>query len=157
MDFLKKITEFLMKYRYAVLVLVVGLILMLLPSSSGDSEEPAQQQSEMQETVDIAAQLEQILSKIQGVGDVKVMLTVGTGEITVYQYDESTDNRDTVIVTDADRAESGLVQQVIPATYLGAIVVCDGADSAAVRLSVIEAVSKVTGLSTDRITVLKMK
>lgn len=34
--------------------------------------------------------------------------------------------------------------------------VCQGADNAAVRLAIVEAVSKVTGLGANRISVLKM-
>jgi len=49
------------------------------------------------------------------------------------------------------------VQQVNPPTYLGAVIVCQGADSASVRLAIVSAVGSVTGLSTDKITVLKMK
>ena len=55
------------------------------------------------------------------------------------------------------RKQTGLVQQVNPPTYLGAVIVCQGADSASVRLAIVEAVGSVTGLSTDKITVLKMK
>ena len=39
--------------------------------------------------------------------------------------------------------------------YLGAVVVCDGADSPQVQLAVTQAVAQFTGLSTDRISVLK--
>ena len=62
-----------------------------------------------------------------------------------------------MIVSDSARAESGLVQQILPPTYQGAVILCQGADSAAVRLALIEAVSNATGLSSDRISVLKMK
>lgn len=154
MDTLKRITEKILKHKYAVLVLVLGLVLMLLPTSKKETETPAQEESTVAQEQDISLQLTEILGQIEGVGQVRVMLTVAAGESTVYRYDE---DGDTVIITDADRAESGLVEQVIPASYLGAIIVCQGADSAAVRLNVIEAVSKVTGLSTDRISVLKMK
>jgi len=41
--------------------------------------------------------------------------------------------------------------------YRGAVVVCQGGDNASVRLAVVEAVSNATGLTSDRITVLKMK
>jgi len=37
------------------------------------------------------------------------------------------------------------------------VVVCEGADSAAVRLRVTEAAAAYTGFGSDRITVLKMK
>ncbi len=38
----------------------------------------------------------------------------------------------------------------------GAAIVCDGADSAQVRLAIVQAVSAYTGLGSDRITVLAM-
>jgi stage III sporulation protein AG len=49
------------------------------------------------------------------------------------------------------------VRQVIPPKYQGAIIVCQGAEKATVRLQVVEAVVNVTGLTADKITVLKMK
>ena len=92
------------------------------------------------------------------------MLTVAAGEKIVYQTDEDisggenvTTRIETVIVTGTDRAQTGLIQQVNPPTYLGAIVVCQGADRPAIRLAIVEAVSKVTGLGSDKISVLKMK
>ena len=39
--------------------------------------------------------------------------------------------------------------------YAGAVVVCEGADSAAVRLELTQAVSALTGLPSDRITIVK--
>ena len=161
----RKVTGFLGKYRYVLLVLLIGLAFMLIPSrTAGDEEEPLQVQAETQARTDITEELTEILCQIEGAGRVKVMLTAATGETTVYQQDEditSGENgsirRETVIITDSDRGQSGLVQQVNPPEYLGAIIVCEGADRAAVRLSIIEAVSKVTGLGTDRISVLKMK
>lgn len=160
-----KAGEFIRKYRYVMIILVAGLILMLLPSHKEQSNAPQTQTEVTQESEpDITEQLTKILSQIAGAGKVQVMLTVSTGQTTVYQYDEDVTNgengsihRDTVIVTDSGRGQSGLIERVDPPKYQGAIVVCDGADSAVVRLSIIEAVSKVTGLSTDRISVLKMK
>ena len=62
-----------------------------------------------------------------------------------------------MIIVDADRKESGLIKQVNPQKYLGAIVVCQGADSPSVRLAITQAVSRIIGLSADKICVLKMK
>lgn len=153
MEILKKITAWLVKYKYAALILVLGLMLMLLPTGSKATQEQLQP-TETEPQADICQQLTEILQQVEGVGQVKVMVTVAVGETTVYRYDE---DGDTVILTDADRAESGLIEQVVSPVYQGAVIVCQGADSASVRLNVIEAVSKVTGLSTDRISVLKMK
>ena len=41
--------------------------------------------------------------------------------------------------------------------YLGAVVVCEGAASPQVRLDVLQAVAQFTGLSTDKISVLKLR
>jgi len=156
----EKSTQWLGKYRYVLLVLLVGLVLMLLPTHK-ETTETAPTVSPPSQKRDIREELVSILGQIEGVGDVRVMLTVAAGEKTLYQTDadisENASRIETVIVTDANRAEVGLIQQIDPPTYLGAIVVCKGAGNAAVRLAVVEAVSRVTGLGADRISVLKMK
>ena len=105
--------------------------------------------------------LEEILGKIDGVGRVSVMLTQSAGEITIYQQnsDQSLDTlrEDTVIITGENREDQGLVRQVIPPKFQGAVIVCQGGDRAVVQLAVVEAVCALTGLSSDKITVLKMK
>ena len=106
-----------------------------------------------------------ILSQIQGAGKVSVMLTESAGEETVYQTDQnvsvsdsnSSTQKDTVTVTDDKRSENGLIIQVIPPKYQGALIVCQGADSASVRLAISQAVASLTGLGADRITIVKMK
>lgn len=152
------------KYRYALLVLGLGLVLMLWPGSQGTqrsvstSEEPVP-------AAGMQAELETILSQIQGVGKVQLLLTQQKGPETLYQQDEDMDSdsdssssrRDTVILTDQTRAETGLVRQVNPPVYLGAVVVCQGGDQPQVRLAVVEAVCAATGLTADKVTVLKMK
>ncbi len=155
MDILKKITDFVGKNRYAVIVLAIGLILMLLPFGTGKEE--IEKSEPVQEQVRVDQLLEQVLSTIDGVGKVKVMLTVETGESIIYQTDTGATSVNTVIIADKDRAEVGLIKQIDPPKYRGAIIVCQGAESAAIRLSIVEAVSKVTGLGADRISVLKMK
>jgi len=42
-------------------------------------------------------------------------------------------------------------------SYSGAVILCQGADNAAVRLQIVEAVSAFTGLGSNRIIVQKMK
>lgn len=160
---MQKLPELLSRYKYVLLIAAIGIVFMLLPAES-----PREQAPSAEDTVQSLSQqeqLEQILSKIDGVGSVRVLLTVAQGEKTLYEYDEDsadgTDSmqlrRETVLITDSDRSQTGLVRQVIPPVYQGAVVVCKGADSAAVRLAVVQAVSAATGLSADRISVLKMK
>lgn len=162
-NIIKKGAELLRKYRFALLILAVGAVLMLWPAGkAGADAQSVQTQESLQES--ITQELTQILGQIKGVGKVKVMLSIATGQETIYQYDEEfhsgengSGRKQTVTVTDKDRNELGLIRQVIPAQYLGAVVVCEGAEQASVRLAVVEAVSRVTGLGADRISVQRMK
>ena len=158
--------ELAAKYKYAILVLLDGLVLLLIPGKSTQIKKadiPIETVKSQQMFTQEA--LEEILQTVQGAGRVKVLLSMATGEETVYQADsESTSGGDdsdssikTVIITDAQRNESGLIRQVNPAVFQGAIVVCQGADNPTVRLTITQAVSKITGLGADAICVLKMQ
>ena len=61
------------------------------------------------------------------------------------------------IIGAADGPTSIVVAQALNSKYLGAIILCQGADHADVKLQITQAVSRATGLGTDRISVLKMK
>ncbi len=154
-QFLKLVKQ----YKYIVLILAAGLVLMLLP------ERPKQENGSVQtmvtESLTMEEKLEQILTHIQGVGKVRVLLTVAQGEQKIYVYDEdrseSDVTRDAVVITDSSRAQTGLISQTLPPTYLGAVIVCQGGENPGVRLAVVEAVCDATGLTADKISVLKMK
>ena len=156
----EKLNDFLQRYKYVGIVVLAGLILMSLPQKNTLDPVP-NSQSQEDNSSDLASELEDILSVIEGVGKVKVMLTISEGEQVEYVRDEDRNDamdtfslrRETVIISGSDRAETGLIQQVIPPVYLGAIIVCEGGDDPSVRLNVVNA----TGLGSDRITVLKMK
>ncbi len=160
----EKVVTVLKKYKYVLLVIIIGILLMTIPFSTktDDQQLPQKVQTEAPGMED---RLIKILSQIQGAGKVSVMLTESAGEETIYQTDQnisvsdsnSTTQKDTVTITDDKRSENGLIIQVIPPKYQGAVVVCQGADNATVRLAISEAVSSLTGLGTDRITIVKMK
>ena len=157
MDLVKQGLQWVKKYRYAVLVILVGIVLMALPSLDVGEKDDRQTKTEYTLQQDPAAELESILCQIRGVGKVKVLLRLEEGERIIYQYDEQGDRKQTVIVTGQDRVEQGLICEVVPARYGGAVIVCQGGGDPAVQLQIIDAVSKLTGLRSDRISVLKMK
>lgn len=159
----QRITALIRTYKYPILVALLGLLLMLLPSKSGEQQlvqasEPVPEQS-------LEQRLEQILSRIAGAGEVRVLLTEEAGRQTLYQTDSTSESDasgsrrsdDTVLVEDASRQEQGLIRQTLEPEYRGALVLCQGADQPSVRLAVVEAVKCVTGLGADQISVLKMQ
>lgn len=163
----EKAKAFLDKYKYVLLILLLGIVLMAIPEKSEsesvavpDSTYPEETQPE-----DFAAALEEILGQIQGAGEVRVLLSEETGAKTVYQTDTDSQTNDqsssvrveTVIVSQGSGVQGALVVQVNPGTYRGAVVLCQGADDPAIKLQILDAVSKATGLGTHQISVLKLK
>lgn len=99
-----KAMDLLDKFKYPLLIFVLGVILMLLPTGSAKSEEAEGNE-----------RIQQMLSSVEGVGEAQVIIS---------------DN--------------------------GVVVVCRGAENAAVRLDIIRAISAYTGFGSDRITILKL-
>ena len=102
----KEILKKLGRYKYPLLMLVLGLLLFLIPGKTAQETEAG----------DADQLLQQILACTEGVGDVRVLTSAS-----------------------------------------GAVIVCQGAEDAKARLDIIRAVYSYTGLSSDKITVLKMR
>ena len=98
------------KFKYPLIVLVVGVLLMLLPTGKTHSPSASKNAS------DEEARMEYVLSSVSGAGEVRSLLS-----------------------------ESG------------AVIVCSGADDARVRLEITNAVCAYTGLTSDRVTILKIQ
>lgn len=160
-----KLGNILWKYRYAALILIIGMIILLIPGKKISSEIQTEEIDYSSKDIIHENSLEEVLQTIQGAGNVKIFLSIASGEEILFQNNTdlsgSGENRreqvETVLVTDSQRTQNGLIRQINPPKYLGAIVVCEGADNPAVKLAITQAVSKVTGLGTDHICVLKMK
>lgn len=163
--FIKKIPRLAGKYKYAILILLVGIVLMALPKSGTQKKQSEPEIKIEQAQVSVEQQLADILSNVKGAGRVKVMLTVKEGEEILYQTDTDSSqgdstlsvSSDTVILSDKNRTQSGLVRKVNGPKYQGAIILCAGANDPSVRLAIIDAVSKITGLGADKISVLELK
>lgn len=153
------------KYKYAVLVIILGIGLMLIPTTSKKKNTDIINNVHPESLDSVQQELQEILSQVQGVGQVRVYLKEAGGSETVYETNQtsslsetSTDvNKEIIIVTDADRNENGLIKQIIAPTYQGAIVICQGANDPKIKLAITDAVSKVTGLGADKIAVMIMK
>ena len=155
------------RYKYAALVALIGAGLLLWPGGERNSGGGLPIGQEKAEPPELQAQLEDILSTVSGVGQVRVLLTVESdGERQLAQDmeleysgptaspEDYSRRSETVLVKGGSGAEPVTVRQTYP-TYRGALVVCQGGGSAEVRPAVTGAVAALTGLPTDRVTVAK--
>ena len=182
-ELLNKLTTKLKKYKIPLLILLFGLLLTVLPGrfqkkTSEDSiESPAVSNQTKADALSSAEQyrlqmqrsLAAALSRISGAGRVEVLLTLKSGGTTQYLNDvETTTQQSGDTQSTATRQSTVLIRRgsaydevtVVKTEYplfQGALIVSEGADHAAVRLALCEAVSALLGLGTDRITVVKMK
>ena len=146
------------RYKYAALILLIGAGLLLWPGGSGHTAQTGQSEAPPAYTAaeTLRKDLEEILGQIQGVGTVRVLLTVDTdGERQLAQNPEDYSRTSEPVLLDGGDREETVVTRTAYPTYRGALVVCQGGDRADVKLAVTEAVSALTGLSSDRVTVAK--
>lgn len=151
-------------YKYPLLVLLLGAGLLLLPRA-GSAQPAAEPETAAaaaeEEPAALEAKLENLLSQMEGAGAVQVVLTLEKSASYTYQTDRETrdgeERRETVLVSDGAGGEAPVTQETAYPVYQGAVVACQGADSAQVRLDIVRAVASLTGLSSDRITVIKLK
>lgn len=120
--------------------------------------------------------LEDILSKMAGVGKVQVLITYSESSEVVAMYNEkntlnSTEETDTnggvrkIEQTDTDKEiiyeekngeKTPITQKVIMPKIEGAIITAQGATDPSIKTNIIQAVSAATGISTYRIQVFEM-
>lgn len=162
-----KITDFAQRYKYILLVIAVGFLLLTFPvGENGGKEEKRTESFDLQV---FEKQVEKTLSECEGVGRCKVMLSVSSGPESVFAKEARESRREDERARESDidtkpsiiSGGSGsetpvLIKEMYP-EFRGAVVICDGAGSAALRGKVAEAVSALTGLRSDRISIIKMK
>ena len=102
--------------------------------------------------------LERTLSQVEGAGETQVILTLDGGSRQVLarnqerEGDGGTSNT-VVTVGKGSGAQEVVPLQTVAPQFRGALVVCPGGGDPQVRLRMIEAVSALTGLGSDRISV----
>ena len=150
-----------------ILFLVLGIVLMLLPGGNAEAEPTAgRPDAEAFDRGAVQEEMENILRAIDGVGELRLMLTVDSGTKRELAQDTTTERSgsedvkrksETVVVGTGSGTQEVVVTNRVYPRYVGALVVCEGGGSAGVRLAVTQAVSALTALPSDKITVLQGK
>lgn len=136
-----KIPDFLKSDKAVKFVTFGGIALMVLIFAvsflDGAGEETAEQPHTdvYQYEEKLEQQLEEILSRISGTGEIKVMITLEKTEENVYSDKETS------------------VKTIITPTVRGVVVYCGGSGNVLVKQRVLEAVSRALGIGVNKICV----
>ena len=135
-----------------------------------------QNQTQGTSETDLETRLEEILSQIQGVGEVKVLLNYSESSEVVAMYNETsrtsnteetdteggtrtiqeTDTQKDIIYQEEEGQKTPITQKIVQPKIEGAIITAKGANQANVKTNIIQAVEAVTGLATHKIQVFEM-
>lgn len=146
---------------------ILGMLLILLSDlPSGGSKKPSE--TENFDTAayrrDAESRLSDILSGIDGVGEVEIMLTLSGDECYDYAQEykrSSTENAEQgenkYVLIDSGGKKEALVRTVDNPTVSGVVIVCEGGDNSKVCERVYRAVSTAFDIPTNKIYVTKLK
>lgn len=173
-----KIQLFYIKYRVNIMLIMgaVGILLLsaddLIPKKmpvSSDEYSITQYRTEMEK------QLENVLSMVNGAGQVKVMITLEGSRENIYAWQEKTSvdeksnpessfeaftKRETyeneIVMVNAGSDKTALIEKTMEPVVQGVVVVCQGADDIKVTSDITNAVSVALNVTSNRICVIKM-
>lgn len=145
-------------------------------AESSFSQNVIEENSTSNEKKELKENLETILSKIQGVGEVNVFINYSESSEVVAMYNENskvstteendtsggtrkiqeTDTRKDIIYKEENGEKVPITKKVIEPKVEGAIITAKGANNVETKTNIIQAVEAVTGLPTHKIQVFEM-
>ena len=159
----EELLAFFGKNKFAVLIALLGLLLILIPFGKRENKEASLKAGSEFDLSDAENRLESILERGNGVGRVKVMLTLEKTSETLYvtegsvsKSENGSDEKTEISRISSSSGEQPLIREQRSPVYRGALILCDGADDPRVRLWVTEAVGSLLGIGSDRISVKRM-
>ncbi len=175
MNLWKKFNEKIPKEKRLTIIVIIGLLgiafvlifdfsnedTVILQSENIDFSDDTQEYK-----MNLEKELVKILQEVEGVGEVKVMLTIEGSKEYVYAESFYNDNksqegyleesyRNEYIILDNKNQKEALIKKVIKPKINGVIVVCEGGDDLVVSEKVYKAVSTVLDITASRVCVVK--
>ena len=163
--------------KWAVILGVLGMLLILLSEwwpAKGAPSEPAAAKTVDDYRLAMESDLQQLLQSMEGVGTCRVYVTLESGVEYVYAKEQrensdykedkvaegekvskSADTQENIILIDGSDGKTGLLLTEIQPQVKGVVVVCSGADTAAVSERVTQAVVTALNISSRRVCVTK--
>lgn len=163
-EYVKKLPlEKLKKYRYPALVLVLGLLFLLLPTGKQETVEPSgTSESSGFDLETFTQEAQRVLSQVAGAGQVQLLLTLDTdghwdylSDRTASQGENALQTQEQAVLMSQEGAQKPVTVERRYPEFRGALVLCQGEPGPGLTLALKEALSSLTGLGMDKITVLR--
>ena len=162
-----------------LIILLVGLLLVVIAMPVSDiKSDQTQDEQQMQKAENasedtyadaLETRLENALAKVEGVGNVKVMITLASSSEKVVEKDQEmtsevqegesggkkTSSSETAVYANGNGEETPHVKQELSRRIEGVLVIADGGDNAIVIENITEAVQALFGVDTHKIKVMK--
>lgn len=179
MEELKKKIRQLMgngKKNQWLVFLLIGLILLIIGIPTEDKEVKidvpvaAESESRLDKAEILEGKLENVLSKVSGVGETRVLITLKSDGQKLVEKDERISNttggngttqentreENTIYQKDENGQETPYVTEEIEPEVLGVLVVAEGGGDAVIVAQITEAVQALFGIEVHKIKVMKM-
>lgn len=150
-----------------------GLLLIMISSLFSGKEEKSDATESVRSTgfsdsadycQETERRLEDFLETIDGAGNVRVYLTVGTDQRYVYAREEKlsrsenkTEEEEKYVMIGGGNGKNALIETVEVPEITGAVIACTGCDSPVVTERIYRAVSAALGISSGKIFVTKLE
>ena len=157
------------KVKIVVAIGLVGMLLIMASEMLGSNGKEQKKEnttnfSYNDYTTQLEEKLTDVISSIQGVGECKVMITLENTAESVYatnnenKSDEKSSNKkDEYVFYESSQGETPvLIKEYLPKVQ-GVTVVCSGGDDITVKEKIIESVTSLFNISTNRVSVSKIK
>lgn len=153
--------------RKLLLIVILGIAGIILLTLSELMPEKNENEAAKETSPDISEyeqeterRLAELISSIDGAGRTRVMITLSSGDENVYATEDKSGKENyerSYVVVKQSGDENGMLLRVNEPEIRGAAIVCEGADSERVKQEIINTVTAVLGIGTNRINIAKMK
>lgn len=151
-DFIKKFCPELKRYWFIPILILFGVLMMVRQGDQPESLAVSSPSDDQQFIIKTENQIQEMLKGISGAGDCYVTITLSSGGKKEFVREEGS----VLVITDKDGNQSAVVARENTPEIAGVTVASKGAGSLTVRNDIIESVSTVLGIGTNKICVVRI-
>ena len=151
-ELVKRGIQEIKKNWYIPLIIIAGVWIMLTGTDRSEAIAVDRSVNDNDYVLKTEQRIVEMLKGIEGAGECRVTITLSSGGKKEYVREEG----NVLVISDKDGNQSAVVSRENAPEIAGVTVACRGAGSAVVRNNIIESVSTVLGIGTNKICVVSI-